>query len=485
MKTLFGASHALFHERLGWLDPLTAYRLPTAAVSGLGVALVCLLGAELWGLAAGLLAALLYLLLPRGLFHAGLAAFDAPIAALWFATLVAYLRALAPGPRRRRRLVVLAIAFGCALATKHNALMLPGVLLPHLAYVGWRAERGDGVAWHRALGRGVRRQVGVLVALAVGGPLVLVALWPWLWHAPIAHLREWIGFHLHHVHYNFEYLGDNWNAPPFPWHVALVTTLFVVPTATLAAALIGAVELARRARRGAAAAADRAPVVLLVLSALVSLGVFALGGTPIFGAEKHWAPAMPTLCLLAGVGVVAAARGVTSWLAPRHARLAPVGLALVGGAVVAAAAVETFAAQPYALSSYSALAGGPAGGADLGMNRQFWGTSARGVLPYLARFAPAEGAPAVPVYSHDAQPAWSWYARLGLLPAGLPDAGREDAGVKRSKIALVIHEKHFLRHDLLIWKAYGTTQPAYVLEVDGVPLVSVYVRSSLAASESP
>ena len=76
--------------------------------------------------------------------------------------------------------------------------------------------------------------------------------------------RDWLTFHLKHVHYNFEYLGANWNAPRFPWHVALVTTLFTVPVATLAAAALGTGRLARaraprrrrsRARAGPAARA--------------------------------------------------------------------------------------------------------------------------------------------------------------------------------------------------------------------------------------
>ena len=104
---------------------------------------------------------------------------------------------------------------------------------------------------------------------------------------------------------------------------------------------------------------------------------------------------------------------------------------------------------------------------------------ARGVLPFVARFAPDKGEPPVPVYSHDAQPAWGLYKKLGLLPDGMPDAGRETAGIAKSKIALVIHEKHFARHDYLIWQSYGRVQPAYVLTVGGVPLVSVYVRSDL------
>src|SRR6185503_2928444 len=117
-------------------------------------------------------------------------------------------------------------------------------------------------------------------------------------------------------------------------------------------------------------------------------------------------------------------------------------------------AVETQVAQPHALTWYSALAGGAPGGADLGMNRQFWGVAARGVLPVL----PALSTGASYIYTHDASPAWGIYQRLGLAPATLRDAGWEQGGVARSQLALVIHELHFNRHDYLIWRAYGTVQ---------------------------
>ena len=106
---------------------------------------------------------------------------------------------------------------------------------------------------------------------------------------------------MHHVHYNFEYLGHNWNAPRFPWHVALVTTLFTVPVATLAAAPRSAPGV-WIARRGNSPDRARAPVLLLALSAAASIGPFFLGTTPIFGAEKHWMPVLPTMCIAAGVG---------------------------------------------------------------------------------------------------------------------------------------------------------------------------------------
>ena len=114
-------------------------------------------------------------------------------------------------------------------------------------------------------------------------------------------------FHTHHVHYNFEYLGDNWNAPRFPWHVALVTTLFTVPVATLAAA-VDRRRRVDRARGAHESIAIARPALLLALSAAASIGPFFLGSTPIFGAEKHWMPALPTICIAAGVGAVWAAR---------------------------------------------------------------------------------------------------------------------------------------------------------------------------------
>src|SRR5690606_5594988 len=130
------------------------------------------------------------------------------------------------------------------------------------AVIGFRAARWKGIVLHRWR---------VLVALAVLGPLTLIVVWPWLWFETFAHAKDWILFHVKHVHYNFEYLGENWNAPRFPWHVALVTTLFTVPVTTLAAAVAGAGVWIARARQKIEPAA---PALLLALSAGASMGPF-------------------------------------------------------------------------------------------------------------------------------------------------------------------------------------------------------------------
>lgn len=455
MKELFGFSKLLLHDKLGIAGELTAYRFPNALMAGLLVLLVFTMTLEIWGLGAAAIASLACVLLPRALFHAGLACFDAPMTTTWFLVVYAYWRGLESTIPWK-----VGVAFGLALATKHNAILIPFAIAPHLAYVIYRTRQ-----WRRLL---------VIPTMAILGPLTLIALWPWLWFDTAEHIRQWLAFHMTHVHYNFEYLGHNWNAPKFPWHVALVTTLFTVPTVTLVAALFGVFAwLRERIALPESSDRDRAPALLLFLSAGVSMGPFLLGTTPIFGAEKHWAPAITSICIAAGVG---------TWFAVTRARQLVRGdrakrtLAFaIGAAIVVPAAVETFTAQPYALTSYTALAGGAPGGADLGMNRQFWGVSARGVLDVLPRLADPK-AKSTPVYSHDASPAWSTYIKLGMLSNKFPDSGQEQYGIDASRLALVIHELHFDRHDFMIWKAYQTVQPAYVLRDDGVPIVSVYRR---------
>jgi Dolichyl-phosphate-mannose-protein mannosyltransferase len=492
MKTLFGLSDKLVHRTLGATDELTASRLPSAISHGLLVLLAYLFVLELWGLAEAIVAALLLAALPRALLHAGLACFDAPSMTLWFATVYAYWRCL----DGRRWPWQAGVVWGLALATKHTALLVPFALGAHYLVVGMRGLRDGarrGATRPARLLHDARAVIGhrwrVIVSLAVLGPATLYAVWPWLWLDPIHHVRDWLTFHLRHVHYNYEYLGHNWNAPRFPWHVALVTTLFTVPVSTLAAAVVGAgvwiTDRARRARRD-----PRAPGLLLALSAAAAIAPFLLGTTPIFGAEKHWMPVLPTVCIAAAVGAVCSARtaanalsrlgtvgaGLTrrraAWLA--HSRARGVVVGLVAGSVVLAAAVETRIARPYALTWYNALAGGAPGGADLGMNRQFWGLAARGVLPRLAAEPPA--GPTSYVYTHDASPAWGLYQRYGQVSDGLRDAGWEQGGIDRSQLALVIHELHFRRHDYLIWKSYGTVRPVYILCSDGVPIVSLYRR---------
>jgi hypothetical protein len=138
--------------------------------------------------------------------------------------------------------------------------------------------------------------------------------------------------------------------------------------------------------------------------------------------------------------------------------------------VVVAPILVTGHATPYGLSSYVPFVGGTAGGADLGLNRQFWGyTSQNAAEDYLNDRAPRGAA----VFVHDTTyDAWARMQQEGRVRRDL----RPTFAPHESQIALVEHELHMNEVDYSIWTALGTDAPAYVVTHDGVPIVSIYRR---------
>ena len=111
------------------------------------------------------------------------------------------------------------------------------------------------------------------------------------------------------------------------------------------------------------------------------------------------------------------------------------------------------------------------------MNRQFWGYSTRGILPWLDTHA----LPWARVYWHDTNQAiLNMDVREHLLRGDIGNTGLEEPGVRASQIAMVIHEKHFNKYEYWIWDFLGTTRPSLVLTDEDVPLVTVYERSRRA-----
>jgi hypothetical protein len=496
MKTLFGLSWRLFHKckcrgqaghPVGYnkphrtipiLDEEAALRLPAHLLVGAMAAVIFLFGLQAWSRRAGIVAAVLAVMSPRLFFDAQLAAFDAPIAALWVIVVYAWWRSLMD-PKWAWRTGVL---FGLALATKHNAFFLPFILIAHYLWV------------HRSTLR--RKKMPpiprALIWMATVGPLVYLACWPWLWFDTVNRFREYMAFHVHHVYYNMEYLGRNYNKPPFPLSFPYVMTLFTAPATTLALAIIGTVLLIKRSRKKVdpalaatvevvaqpyptskrpAAGLSTAPGMLVAMNALFPMLILTVTRAPIFGATKHFHATLPFLALLAGYGAHALGGALP---ASRWTQLTAHRLAIALCVIVCLPAVtETFRSHPYGLTHYNLLAGGPPGGADLGMNRQFWGYATRGILPWLNEHAK----PNAPVYWHDTNQAQlNMNVREGRLRPDIRNTGLEEPGVKASDLALVIHEKHFNKYEYWIWDFYGTTRPTLVLDDEGVPIVTLYQR---------
>ena len=90
--------------------------------------------------------------MPRVFFHAHLACFDVPMMSIWI--LCVYVHWRAQDTRSLWWALAAGVVFGLALETKHNAWVLPVVLVPHALFV--QRQRDPAGAARRARRRSRR-----------------------------------------------------------------------------------------------------------------------------------------------------------------------------------------------------------------------------------------------------------------------------------------------------------------------------------------
>jgi 4-amino-4-deoxy-L-arabinose transferase-like glycosyltransferase len=399
---------------------------------------------------------------PRNFHHAHAAVLDLPVSALWLATTYAFWRSTSAS---RGRLSTAAWAtatgllLGAALATKHNAWFLPPVLLASWLLGSIRGRRREGVGPEEGGGP------WAFASMAVLGPLVLLASWPWLWHHTLPRIRDWLGYHLHHENYPWMYLGELLREPPFPIGYPFVVTALTVPSAILVAMLGGTAQGVGRitaAWRGRSASVSLPTEWLLLANAIFPIALIAWPTVPHFGGVKHWMPAMPFLALLGARALVTAGRLL--W----PARPAVV-TGLLAALVLAPAAWQVAHVHPFGSAAWNEIAGGAPGAASMGMQRQFWGDDLVAVLPALN----AHAVPGARVWFQEATTlAVKQYQRGGKLRPDLATAsGPEDAD-----ISIWQYHQEFRDREFRTWTEFRTARPVVGAYLDEVPLVQVYAR---------
>jgi 4-amino-4-deoxy-L-arabinose transferase-like glycosyltransferase len=529
MKTLFGWSELLFTRSLRVASPALGFRLPAFAVAALIPLLIYRLGRRLSGRRAALFAAVSFFCVPRQFFHGHLACFDIPVAAMWLLTVYAFVRA----QETPRGWLWAGAAWGLAIATKHNALFMPFVLVPFSLYLAWKHTRGRPEAdrlfqWYVSalaaaalllsllvifLGGGPQflarflplsphvaiivggvaasgwclwqlrrhseeafRALAPITAMAVFGPLIFIGSWPYLWHHPVDRIAWYMGFHAQHVQYTWFYLGRLLRNPPFPLEYVVVVTALTVPTSLFLAMVTGFAGSCARAlasvwgRARAWAAPASWVEVLVLVHAVTSIAIISHPDVPHFGGVKHWFPSMPFLAILAGISADRAAGQLHAWLSRRWPALST--QAVAGGLfalLLVPGAWGTARVHPYGTSSYAELAGGAPGAASLGMQRQFWSNNVTGVLPWINEHA----RPGERLYLHEVN-GYSFrdYQRNGMLRGDIVPAG----GPQDATMAAYQYHQEFREHEFDIWEAFGTAHPSYGLYVDETPQIVVYRR---------
>lgn len=462
-KYVFGVCHFAFQR---WLGPTDSARVGTVLSSTLAAALLFVLAFSalepkraFW---VGLYSVLALLTLPRFFFHSHAATLDVPVAALYLATAVLILRS----ERSTRAAWLAGPVFGLATATKLNA---PFIVLPYLAFVvltRWRDRaraRGDGLK--------LPSIPLAMVSMAILGPLVFFAIWPWMWFDLAPRVAEYVKFHVNHYAIYFLYFGQIYAKPFAPWHAPFVMAASTIPLATSVLALTGAAHALRRVRqrfaRGGGPETRREADALLfvLLNAMSTIGLVAFAGTPIYGGEKLFMPFFPFWCFLAGYG----AQGLVAMISDRWP-----GLGLRRGAQVAFAAVASSGLMlqlhfgGYALSQYNGLVDGLRGATALGFERQYYDLAFRDLVAWLSKEAPPNLRVHFLPNNWEYVRTYKWYRQAGELRSDI-QVTQHEAG---ADWIVLTHERRFARYgeDLLRHR----TKPVLLEKlVDGVPIWTV------------
>ena len=475
MKSLFALSHRVLHQRWGmFAEPGTSFRFPAMVLSAAMISVVFLWASKRMGAAFGMLAALSLLFMPRVFYHAHLACFDVPITFWFVAVFYAYQRSRESSHWAWP--IFTGLFYGAALATKHNAWFLPVALLLHAALMSLEARlRGERVRPR------LTRSLRAFGAMSVLGPVVFLVTWPWLWFDTKKRFLEYADFHLNHVFYNMEFLGETYFEPPFPRTYAPLMFIATVSLVTIVCAALGAFQVLRRGvtvvrrRRAAPSDDDFESALLWLLGAGLSFGPWVFADTPIFGGTKHWMPAYPFVALLGALGAARAARSLAGAV-PHRLRLAwgarrlRAGIAWTLGVVLVLPPARcALAAHPWGLSAYTPVVGGAQGAASLGLNRTFWGYTTPSVMDDVARRRPGGAA----IYPHDtARASWDMLIEDGRVGRSY----RAVWNVENADFAVYHHEQHMRVEEFQIWIAYGTRRPLAVEGLHGVPVVLVYEK---------
>jgi hypothetical protein len=375
-NALAAATSRLVAQRVAGLDPFDGFHAVNLLLGAILAAALYVFVRRRFDAAAAVAACVLLFTSPRIVAHLCSNVKDVPEMVLFSLTLFAFAAAYERGSTLG--LAGAGVLWGLALGTKANALFLPAIVLATIL-VARRPERWRGRAaalW------------GALASSAAIGLATVLALWPYLWAAPIERARE----HLEYV--GLRLFATRPESLLSPLAAIVLTTPLPLLALSIAGIVVALRELPARELRS----------VLPLLWVAVVLARLHLPGAVNFDGVRHFLELFPALAILAGDAAARLAAAVASRVAapPRSTTARRAVAAAVLALLLAPAAVSELLVHPFELAYWNGLAGGLGGARakELAQAGDYWGTSYRAGLEWVSAHAPAGAALAVPVMQH-------------------------------------------------------------------------------------
>lgn len=371
--TVGAVSSVVFDRGLGVLDAFDGFHAGNLVLAAIFVFVFVPFLARRYGALVAVVASVVLFTQPRVFAHMMTNIKDFPLMIVWSLGVIAFLVAYERGSVRG--LIGAGALWGVALATKANGLFAPAI--PMVLVIVDLARRRLPEAW-KARGR---QLAAGLIAAALTGPLVMIALWPYLWADPVGRLGKNLAF----IAFRKGTTRSESMAP------VLESILLTTPVIVLVLGAIGFARAVLLARRG-----DRAALVLAIWIPAV-LARYLVPSAVNYDGVRHFLEIFPALAALVGLAVA----WIASWVGERigRERLVAVATTIV---VMLPMATTLVAAHPFELAYWNPIAGGLSGAREKGLPQagDYWGASYRLGLEWLNRNAPPGAYVAVPVIEH-------------------------------------------------------------------------------------
>ncbi|HNT29109.1 MAG TPA: hypothetical protein PKH10_13145, partial [bacterium] len=289
----------------------------------------------------------------------------------------------------------------------------------------------------------------------------------WLWHDIVARFKEYVLFHVNHYGISMYYLGEVYSTPRPPWSAPFVMMLVTTPLLTVLCAVLGFLLYRWSDDRD-----RRRPMLLVSLSAFVAIGTVMFLPAPFYSGVKLFQPFFPFLAVAAGVGLWRVLDRAT--ILPERWRFAPFGVVFIP---VILSMVDL---RHDHLSYYSELIGGTKGAAQYKFETHYYDLFYYDLAEYFNRelktFSPVAFDPNGKEYPFTS----GYLKRAKLLTPKFYYSDNKDAAA----YYVLTHEYRWREYPDLLRKVKWRT-PVYVLERQGVPLLTVYGREKASTPPPP
>jgi 4-amino-4-deoxy-L-arabinose transferase-like glycosyltransferase len=478
-KYVIGLAHHGI-SKIGVLNGLDAARCGVAFFAALLCAVMLRL---LWvplGRMAAFFSVVALLSLPRFVFHSQVATLDVPVACMVFLTTAAFYWSLSS----KSWAMLTGLIFGFALLTKLNA---PFAVFPMIIFACISGRR------HFKIVRQRRRSFSLalppiprsLFAMAILGPLVFLACWPWLWSDTFNRIGAYVAFHMKHYPIYLFYRGEVFTEPFAPWTMPFTLAAAVIPLPLLFLGLLGTIVAIRslirfwRAEKSVILAREISSkeklLALVLLEAFFAISIVAFSNVPKYGGAKLFMPFFPLFAVLMAAGLLEMKRllaltffGGLSRSGNRNLNFC---LALVFcSAILPGQIANAHFSGGFGLSYYSGAVGGLKGATARGFERTYYDIADKELAVWLAKNADAGSIHFAPNHKEYVR-TYRWLKKDGYIPRTV----RLEKKKARAQYLVLTHERRWTTYPGLYADALSWT-PIYEKQIDGVPLYTVYEK---------